>query len=127
MQNIYDVSANYCTISKQEKEPDKIAEQTHWVPLTKNAVTTAKRVVIYLCLGMRETDALGWLWFTCIQRKSKAIKKKKKKKASSVFKKVGNRQTSGSAALAVLPNESAELYLSFRIFYIPDMKPTSSG
>lgn len=78
MQNIYDVSANYCTISKKEKEPDKKAEQTHWVPLTKNAVTTAKRVVIYLCLGMRETDALGWLWFTCIQRKSKAIKKKKK-------------------------------------------------
>lgn len=29
MQNIYDVSANYCTISKKEKEPDKIAEQTH--------------------------------------------------------------------------------------------------
>lgn len=67
MQNIYDVSSNYCMVSKKEKEPDKIARINPLSSINKKKqYQQPNSVVIYLCLEMKETDALGWLWFPCI-------------------------------------------------------------
>lgn len=46
MQNIYDVSSNYCMVSKKEKEPDKIARINPLSSINKKKSSNSSQIVL---------------------------------------------------------------------------------